>query len=140
MSSVPGSHHQKRRRADYFISGKACIAARERDLMPLLADAYADESRQKPPVAPALPHPHVVSGDEVLGGLQSSRHGLSRQEAMARLERFGRNTLPRPTPQGVVALFFGSSSVRSSTFSSSPRWCPWRSRSGPTPSSSSLCC
>jgi hypothetical protein len=105
MSSVSGSHHQKRRRADYFISGKACIAARERDLMPLLADAYADESRQKPPVAPALPHPHVVSGDEVLGGLQSSRHGLSRQEAMARLERFGRNTLPRSTPQGVVAHF-----------------------------------
>jgi hypothetical protein len=82
----------------------------------------------------------VVSGDEILGGLQSSRHGLSRQEAMARLERFGRNTLPRPTPQGVVGFFFGSSSVRSSTFSSSPRWCPWRSRSGPTPSSSSLCC
>jgi hypothetical protein len=106
MSSGPGTHHQKRRRADYFISGKACIAARERDLMPLLADAYADESRPEPPIAPALPHPHVVSGDEVLGGLQSSRHGLSRQEAMALLEWFGRNTLSRPTPPGVVALFF----------------------------------
>jgi hypothetical protein len=113
---------------------------RERDSVPSLAHTHADEERQAQPVALALPHPHAVPGDEVLGALQSSRHGLSRQEAMARLARFGRNTLPRPTSPGVVALFFRQFLSPPSTFSSSPGWCPWRSMSGPTPSSSSLCC
>lgn len=73
--------------------------------MPSLTDTYADEARQEQPLASPLSHPHLVPGDEVLQALQSSRHGLSRQEAMARLERFGRNTLPRPTPPGIITLF-----------------------------------
>lgn len=73
--------------------------------MPPLTDTYADEARQEQPLASALSNPHLALADEVLQALQSSRHGLSRQEAMARLERFGRNTLPRPTPPGLVTLF-----------------------------------
>ncbi|HSF29318.1 MAG TPA: HAD-IC family P-type ATPase [Candidatus Tectomicrobia bacterium] len=73
--------------------------------MPSAGAARTNQARLEQPLALTLSHPHAVSGEAVLGVLQSSGHGLSRQEAMARLEQFGRNTLPRPTPPGLVTLF-----------------------------------
>ncbi|HXH10644.1 MAG TPA: HAD-IC family P-type ATPase [Alphaproteobacteria bacterium] len=67
--------------------------------------ASATESRSNQPVVQPLPSPHTISAQDILEALQSSKHGLSRAEAAARLERFGRNTLPRPVPPGIVALF-----------------------------------
>ena len=115
---------------------------KEPDVTPLLADADADEARQEQPFAPALPHPHVVPGDEVLEALQSSRHGLSRQEAMARLERFGRNTLPRPTPPGIITLFLRQflSPLIYILLIAAVVSVALQDRSGPTPSSFSPCC
>lgn len=54
---------------------------------------------------PVLPKPHAVSGDEALAALQSSLHGLSRMEAAARLEHYGRNALPQPEPPGIFRVF-----------------------------------
>ena len=62
-------------------------------------------------VQPLLPSPHAVSTDHILTTLQASRHGLSQTEASGRLIQFGRNTLPRTRPPGVVKVFlhqFGS--------------------------------
>lgn len=67
--------------------------------------ASARESRSNQSVVQPLPSPHTISAQDVLEELQASRHGLSRAEAAARLERLGRNTLPRPVPPGIVTLF-----------------------------------
>jgi Ca2+-transporting ATPase len=49
---------------------------------------------------------HALSSEqEILEALDSSPHGLSQKEAAARLELFGPNTLPRPKPTSVAALF-----------------------------------
>lgn len=49
--------------------------------------------------------PHAASADDILTALQASRHGLSHSEASARLTQFGRNTLPRTPPPGVIIVF-----------------------------------
>lgn len=54
---------------------------------------------------PSSHPPHTLPGEQVLEGLRSSVHGLSRSEAAARLERFGPNTLPHPAPPGIGAIF-----------------------------------
>ena len=54
---------------------------------------------------PPLSTPHADSCDAVLSALGVSRHGLSHAEAAARLERYGRNALPRVRPPGVVQVF-----------------------------------
>ena len=54
---------------------------------------------------PPLPTPHANSCNVVLFALGLSRHGLSHTEAAARLERYGRNALPRASPPGVVQVF-----------------------------------
>ena len=48
---------------------------------------------------------HALPAAEVLDALASSAHGLSRDEAAARLQSFGRNSLPRPAPPGIVRVF-----------------------------------
>ena len=62
------------------------------------------EQTNQPPESSPFPL-HTVPGHEVLASLQSSPHGLSRSEAAARLERFGRNILPRPSPPGIGIIF-----------------------------------
>jgi len=52
-----------------------------------------------------LATPHASSGDSVLAAVHSSPHGLSRSEAAARLDRYGRNTLPRAKPPSIVRVF-----------------------------------
>jgi len=52
-----------------------------------------------------VPGPHAETGDKVLTALHGSRHGLSRAESAARLQRFGRNALPRAKPPGVFRVF-----------------------------------
>lgn len=49
--------------------------------------------------------PHASSGDTVLAALSSSLHGLSRSEAAARLDHYGRNTLPRARSPSIVRVF-----------------------------------
>ena len=49
--------------------------------------------------------PHAETGDNVLTALHGSHHGLSRAECAARLERFGRNALPRAKPPGMFRVF-----------------------------------
>lgn len=49
--------------------------------------------------------PHTESADAILAALQASRHGLSREDAAARLEQYGPNALPRPAPPGVLRVF-----------------------------------
>ena len=56
-------------------------------------------------VSDLLSSPHAVSGDATLVALQSSLHGLNRNEATARLERYGRNTLPRAKPPSIIKVF-----------------------------------
>ncbi len=50
-------------------------------------------------------NPHAASGDAVLAALHSSPHGLSRSEAATRIDRYGRNTLPRAKPPTIAAVF-----------------------------------
>ena len=48
--------------------------------------------------------PYTVSIDTVLVALKSSFHGLNHHEAVARLEQYGRNTLPQAKAPGVAAV------------------------------------
>ena len=48
---------------------------------------------------------HAYSAQQVLDKLHSSTHGLSQSEAVARLQSYGRNTLPRPVPPGIARVF-----------------------------------
>jgi P-type Ca2+ transporter type 2C len=48
---------------------------------------------------------HAEAPDEVLLGLRTTRHGLSREEAEQRLEQVGRNSLPRAAPPGIWRVF-----------------------------------
>ena len=52
-----------------------------------------------------LQHPHALSADEALAELDSSLRGLSQAEAARRLERYGRNALPRARSPGVAVVF-----------------------------------
>ena len=52
-----------------------------------------------------LSFPHAVASDAVLVALKSSPHGLSHSEAMARLEKYGRNSLPQAKPPGLKTVF-----------------------------------
>lgn len=49
--------------------------------------------------------PHSIHADDVLKQLSTSSTGLTREEAAERLERFGRNTLPRAKPLSIQMLF-----------------------------------
>ena len=49
-----------------------------------------------------LPSPHARPVEEVLAGLQSSPNGLGQDDAAARLQHYGRNTLPASEPPGIV--------------------------------------
>ncbi len=51
------------------------------------------------------PAAYAESGQNVLAGLQSSSHGLSLQEAAARLKKYGRNALPESKPPGICQVF-----------------------------------
>ncbi|MGD2062305.1 MAG: HAD-IC family P-type ATPase [Nitrospirota bacterium] len=48
---------------------------------------------------------HAVAGEALLPALGSSPQGLGHAEAVARLNRYGRNALPRATPPGIARLF-----------------------------------
>ncbi len=50
---------------------------------------------------------HAKTGSSVLTTLDTSRHGLSHQEAAARLATYGANTLPRTKPPGMMQVFAG---------------------------------
>jgi len=50
---------------------------------------------------------HAKTGSSVLTALNTSRHGLSHQEAAARLATYGANTLPRTKPPGMMQVFAG---------------------------------
>jgi len=54
---------------------------------------------------PPLAAPHAMSGKQVLASLQTSIHGLTQSEIAGRLQRYGRNTLPRTQPSGIGTLF-----------------------------------
>lgn len=49
--------------------------------------------------------PYAITGESVLATLNSSRHGLTHQEAAARLKQYGRNTLPQTKPPGIGIVF-----------------------------------
>lgn len=49
--------------------------------------------------------PHALDSEKTIKALDSSKHGLSISEAKARLDRFGRNTLPRPEPPRIHVIF-----------------------------------
>lgn len=66
----------------------------------------ADTREQSAEVSP-LHHAYTMEADAVMAELGVSPHGLSHSESAARLERFGRNTLPRPTPPGLLRVFAG---------------------------------
>ncbi|GAB6042210.1 cation-translocating P-type ATPase [Endothiovibrio diazotrophicus] len=55
---------------------------------------------------PGTPLFHPLTADEALHALDGSPHGLSADEAAARLARVGPNALPQPTPPGLAAVFF----------------------------------
>ena len=58
------------------------------------------------PAAISTPeHPHTESGESVLSALQTTRRGLDRGEADARLARYGRNTLPSAKTQSLTSIF-----------------------------------
>lgn len=54
---------------------------------------------------PPLAAPHAASGRRILASLQTSVHGLTQSEIAERLQRYGRNTLPRAQPSGIGTLF-----------------------------------
>ena len=49
--------------------------------------------------------PHALSSDAVLVALNSSLHGLTQSEAVARLEQYGRNTLPQARLPSIGTVF-----------------------------------
>lgn len=49
--------------------------------------------------------PHAVSIETVLDALKSSLHGLSRSEAVTRLEKYGLNNLPQVKMPGIGKIF-----------------------------------
>lgn len=49
--------------------------------------------------------PYTVSAEAVLGSLDSSLHGLSHDEALVRIDIYGRNTLPKARVPGIAAVF-----------------------------------
>lgn len=49
--------------------------------------------------------PHAVSSEAILVALKSSLHGLTHSEAVARLEQYGRNTLPQAKSPGIGTVF-----------------------------------
>jgi len=49
--------------------------------------------------------PHALAHEAILDSLNSSLHGLSRQEAALRLERYGHNTLPQVKMPGIGKVF-----------------------------------
>ena len=49
--------------------------------------------------------PHAVAAGDVLTALETSEHGLSSQEAQARLEALGRNALPQAKRPHMAAMF-----------------------------------
>lgn len=49
--------------------------------------------------------PHAAARELVLVALKSSLHGLTHSEAAARLELYGRNTLPQARPPGIATVF-----------------------------------
>lgn len=49
--------------------------------------------------------PHSVSSDEVLESLDGSLHGLSQDEAAARVKHYGRNILPQARMPGIATVF-----------------------------------
>ena len=52
-----------------------------------------------------LEHPHTASSEMVLSALQATPNGLERDEAKARLARFGPNTLPTAKSKGIASIF-----------------------------------
>ena len=50
--------------------------------------------------------PHALNADQVLQRLGASVHGLSREQAILRLQETGPNTLPKTAPPGMVRVFF----------------------------------
>jgi len=49
--------------------------------------------------------PHAASNEAVLVELESSLHGLTHSEAVARIEQYGRNTLPQARMPGIATVF-----------------------------------
>lgn len=54
---------------------------------------------------PLLATPHARPAEEILAVFQSSPNGLSHVEAAARLQHYGRNTLPTAEPPGIARVF-----------------------------------
>ena len=52
-----------------------------------------------------LAAPHAASARQIIAALQTSIHGLTQSEIAGRLQRYGRNTLPRAQPSGIGTLF-----------------------------------
>lgn len=48
---------------------------------------------------------YTIPAEKVLDALDSSVHGLSHRDAVSRLEKYGRNTLPKAKLPGIVAVF-----------------------------------
>lgn len=72
-----------------------------------MTDPVRQESTQNhPPGSASRPeHPYAESSESVLTALQVTRHGLDRDEATARLARYGRNTLPTAKPRSLASIF-----------------------------------
>lgn len=58
-----------------------------------------------PDTTDTISSPHAASNEAVLAALESSLHGLTRSEAVARIEQYGRNTLPQARMPGVATVF-----------------------------------
>lgn len=54
---------------------------------------------------PVVSVPHAETGADVVTALNGSPHGLSRAQAVARLEHYGRNALPKAAPPGIARVF-----------------------------------
>ena len=55
--------------------------------------------------AETITAPYSVSIEAIFTQLESSQHGLSHSEALARIEKFGRNTLPKAKLPGIGVIF-----------------------------------
>ena len=53
----------------------------------------------------AVSVPYTVSTEAVLVSLNSSVHGLSHSEAVLRIDKYGRNTLPKAKLPGIAVVF-----------------------------------
>jgi len=73
-----------------------------------MSNPQASESRNAvngPATTPLPESPHSISGDAIVGKLNSTTAGITTEDAESRLQQYGPNSLPRAKPPALAMIF-----------------------------------